>query len=108
MGASALVLAAATDLAPVPYPAQAPATRPRLVMSRHLWLPQLALFAWRDTTSFSFTVARSAVSLVTVDVIFAIVARSLAVALDRFAMESTVSCWRYPLSGFAVALCADP
>ena len=56
-------------------------------------------------TSFVFIVTSSVVSLVTVVVSCAMAARSLAVAVTRFAMASTVSYWRYSLSGFAMKLC---
>ena len=90
----------------VPSPAPDPSPRPRLVLSLPPWLPHLARFVWRATTSFLFTVARSVASLATVAVSCAMAERSLAVAVAKFAMVYTVSCWRYPLSRFAVALCA--
>ena len=55
--------------------------------------------------SFSFTVKSSVVSLVTVAVSCVMAERSLAEAVTKFVMASTVSCWRYPLSEFAVVLC---
>ena len=66
VGAPATVLA--VPPAPVLDPASDPATCPQVVMLRPLRLPQLARFACRETLGFSFTVASSVVSLVTVTV----------------------------------------
>ena len=60
------------------------------------------------TTSIAFTVARSAMSLAIVAVSCVMAARSLAVAIGKFLIASTVSCWRYLFSGFVVALYAAP
>ena len=49
----------------------------------------------------------SIVSLTMVDLSCAMDARSLAVAVNKFAMESTVSWWRHLLYRFVVVLCAD-
>ena len=84
-----------------------PALRPRLRPSPP-WPPWMARCVWRAVTSFTFTVMRSTVSLLTVDVSCAMAARSLAVAVARFTIAPTVYCWRYPSPGFAVALCAAP
>ena len=81
----------------------APAPRPRPPCP-----PQLVRYIWRIMAIFTFTVTRSALSLSTLDVRCEMAAQSLDVAVARFAIASTVSCWRYPLSGFAVALCAAP
>ena len=100
MGAPALVLSVEQALAPVPDPD----LHLRVVLLRPPRLPRLARFAWRETKSFFFTIARSVVSLVTMAVSCTMAARSLAVVVARFVIASTVSCWRYPSSGFAVAL----
>ena len=92
MGALAPVFAGAPASVPVPASAPAPAPCPWLVLSRPPQPPWLAQFVWRATTSFAFTVASSVVSLATVAVSCAMAERSLAVAVDKFAMASTVSC----------------
>ena len=106
----AVAPATATIPAPVPAPASspAPAPLPRVVLLRPPWLPRLACLHWRAMTRLLFTVAIYVVSLATVVVSCMMTVRSLAVAVARFAMSSTVYCWRYLLSGFAVALCVAP
>ena len=66
----------------------------------------MARFDWRATTSFAFTVTRSVVRFAAVAVSYMMAARSLAVAVAKFAIALTISWWRYPSSRFAVALCA--
>ena len=56
----------------------------------------------------AFNVASSVVSLATVFTICEMAERSLAMAVAKFVMVSTVSCKRYPSSKFLVALCAAP
>ena len=68
----------------------------------------MALFVCGLTTSFAFTIASSVVSLATVAVSCVMAARLLDVAVAKFAMMSTVSCWSYPSYGFSVALFAAP
>ena len=96
VGALAPVLDAASASAPDPVPAPAPAPSPclQVVLLRPHQLPRLARFDWRAMKIFLFTVARSVMSLMTVAVSCVMAARSLAVAIARFAMASTVSCWR--------------
>ena len=55
-----------------------------------------------------FTVKSSALSVSTVAVSWAMAAQSLAVAVARFAIASTISCCSYSVSGRAVALYAAP
>ena len=58
--------------------------------------------------SFLFTIAVYTVILVTLAVSCVMDVRSLAVAVAKFAMLSTVFWWRYLSSKFSVALCAAP
>ena len=62
----------------------AAAPRPRVALSRP---PQ---------QSFLFTVARSIVNLVIVDISCAMATRSLAVSVAKFMTASTMSWWKYP------------
>ena len=106
--ALAPVLAGAPDLVPVPASDPDLNPCPQLVMSRPPRPPPLSWFVLRATMSFAVTVASSVVSLATVAVIFAMAMRLLAVAISKFTMASTVSCWRFLSFGFVVALCALP
>ena len=60
----------------------------RAALSRSPQLPRIARFACRVITIFSFTVASSVVSLVTVAVSYVVAARSLAMAVAKFTMVS--------------------
>ena len=110
MGAIVPVLDAAPATAPVmaPAPASDPAMAlapcPQVVLSRPPQLTWMVRFDLRETARFLFNVAISLVSLATVALSCAMAARSLAVAVTRFLMTSTLYCWRYPSSGFVVAL----
>ena len=73
-----------------------------------MWLLKIERLAYRAKTSLFFTVESSVVSLATVDVSCAISLRSLALAVAKFEMASTVYWWRYPSSKFLVALCSAP
>ena len=105
LGAPAPVLAGAPAQVLMSDPATALAPCTWLVLSRPPRPPWMAHFVWRATTRFAFTVAISVMSLASVDVSCMMAARSLVVAVTKFVMASTVSCWRYLLSGFTVALC---
>ena len=90
VGVPAPVLAGLLAQIPVPSLAPVPVPCPWLVILRLPRPPWLAWFVWRATTSFAFTVASFIVSLATVAMICAIAARSLAVAITKFAIDSTV------------------
>ena len=87
---------------PAPYPD--PALSLQAALSRPPQPPRLARLVWRATTSFSFTVAISIVSLTMLAVSCAISEGSLVVAVAKFAIASTMYWWMYPSSGFVVAL----
>ena len=68
-----------------------PDLRQQAALLRPLRIPWIACLVWRETTSFSFTVASSVVSLEMVDMSFAMAAHSLDVAAVRFVITCTVS-----------------